>query len=72
MNLYAQLEKGMPSVNDTTVRKIAQESLKFGRAFPRILQEIWEADLVKGPVQLSKMDVTDAYHHDTLRLAQVV
>ena len=46
--------------------------MQFGRAFPRILQEIWEADLVKGPVQLSKMDVTDAYHHDTLRLAQVV
>ena len=46
--------------------------MQFGRAFPRILQEIWEADLVKGPVQLSKMDVNDAYHHDTLRLAQVV
>ena len=61
----------MPSVNDTTVREIAQASLKFGRAFPRILQAIREADLVQGTVRASHMDVTYAYHRGTLRTAQV-
>ena len=45
--------------------------MKFGHAFPHILQEIWEADLVQGSVRLSSMDVTDAYHCCTLRPAQV-
>ena len=61
----------MPSVNDTTVREISQESLKFGRASPCILQAIWEEDLVRGTVRASHMDVTYAYHRGTLRTAQV-
>ena len=45
--------------------------MQFGRAFPCILQAIWEADSAKGPVRVSKLDVTDSYHHGTLRLCQV-
>ena len=44
LNLSAPSEKEDPSVNDTTYREIAPESMQFGRAFPRILQEIWETD----------------------------
>ena len=50
LNLLAQHNKGTPSVNETMVREIAKESMQFGHTFPRILQEIWEPDLVQGPV----------------------
>ena len=58
-------------MNETTVRESSPESIQFGRAFPRTLQEIWKADPFQGPVQVSKMDVTDAYHRGTLRPVQV-
>ena len=60
-----------PSVNNTTDREIAPESMQFGRAFPCIFQEIWEADPVEGLVRVSKLDVTYAYHCGTLRPYQV-
>ena len=53
------------------MRESAIESMQFWRAFPRILQAIWEADLVQGPVRVSKLDVTDSYHRSTLRPAHV-
>ena len=43
------------------------ESLQFGRAFPRILQAVWEADLVQGLVRVPNLDVTDTYHHSTVK-----
>ena len=70
-NLWAQLDNGTPSANKTTYREIALESMQFGRAFPYILQEIWEADPDKGPVWFWKIDATDAYHHGTLWPSQV-
>ena len=45
--------------------------MQFGRAFPRILQAIWEADLAEGLVRVSNLDVTDAYHRGTLKPSQV-
>ena len=38
---------------------------------PRILQAVWEADPLQGPVRVSKLDVTDAYHRITIKPAQV-
>ena len=67
LNLLAQLDSDTPIVNKTTGREAAPELLKFGRAFPRILQAIWEADLVQGPVRVSNMEVTDAYHCNNLK-----
>ena len=46
--------------------------MKFGRAFPRIIQAIWEADTNKGPIRVSNMDVTDTYHGGTLPPYHVV
>ena len=46
--------------------------MKFGCAFPCIHQAIWKADPAKGPVWVSKLDVTDAYHRGTLWTSQVV
>ena len=40
LNLLAKPDKGTPSVNNTTNREVAPESMQFGRAFTRILQEI--------------------------------
>ena len=40
LNLSAQPDEGTPSVNNTMDREITPESIKFERAFPRILQEI--------------------------------
>ena len=71
LNLLAAPDKETPSVNDTTDREIAPESMQFGREFPGILQAIWEADLAEGPVRVSKLDVTDAYHRGTLKPSQV-
>ena len=66
LNILARPGTGMPSVNSTTDRDISLGSMQFGRAFPRILQEIWEADPAKGPVQVSKLNVTDDYHRSPI------
>ena len=50
LNLSAQTDSYMPSVNDTTNREAAPELLQFGRASPRIIQAVWEVNLVQGPV----------------------
>ena len=71
LNLSAHPGSDTLSVNETTDREAAPESLQFGRAFPHILQAVWEADPVQGPVRVSKLDVTDAYHRGTVKLAQV-
>ena len=59
LNLSAQPDEGTPSVNETTVKEIAPESMQFERALPHIFQAIWEAEPIQGPVQVSKLDVTD-------------
>ena len=71
LNLSAQPDSNTLSVNETTDREAAPESLQFGRAFPRILQAVWEAHLIQGPVRVSKLDDTDAYHRGTFKPAQV-
>ena len=45
--------------------------LQFGRFFPIILQALLEADPFKVVIQVSKMDVTNAYHHGNVKLSQV-
>ena len=45
--------------------------MQFGIAFLHILQAIWEADSKEGPVRVSKLGVTDAYHCSTLKPSQV-
>ena len=45
--------------------------MKFGQAFTRILQVIWEADPDKGPVWVSKLDATNSYHLSTLQPSHV-
>ena len=71
LNLSAQPNSNTLSVNETTDREATPELLKFGRASPRILQAVWEADPIQGPVRVSKLDVTDAYHRGTVKPAQV-
>ena len=71
LNLSAQPDEGTPSVKNTTDREVAPESMQFGRAFPRILQTIWESDPDKGPVRVSNMDVIDVYHRGMLQPSQV-
>ena len=67
----AQPNSDTLSVNETTDRVAALELLQFGRAFPRILQAVCEADPVQGPVRVSTLDVTDAYHRGTVKPVQV-
>ena len=68
--MLAQPDKGTPSVNNNTDREIAPELTQFGRAFPRILRDIWETDHTKGFVQVSKLDVPGDYHRGTIWLYQ--
>ena len=70
-NLSAQPDSNTLSVNETTNREAAPESLQFGRSFPHILQAVQEANTVQGPFCISKLDVTDAYHRGTVKPAQV-
>ena len=69
LNLPGNPNEGTPSVNDTTEREVAPESMHFGHAFPNILQDIWEADPAKCSVHVLKLDVTDASHRGTMRPA---
>ena len=71
LNLSTQPDSDTLSVNETTNREAVPESLHFGRAFPCILQAVWEADPVQGPVRVSKLDVTDTYHRGTVNPEQV-
>ena len=66
LNLSKQPDEGTLSVNESTVRYIAPDSMQFGRAFPRILQVVCKVDPFQGPVRISKLDVTDAYHPGNL------
>ena len=52
LNLLSHPDYDTPNVNETTNREAAPELLQFGRAFPRILQAFWEADMVQGPVRV--------------------
>ena len=69
--LLAHPESDTLSFNETTNKDAALKSLQFGRSFPRILQAVWEADPVQGPVRVSILDVTDANHRGTVKPAQV-
>ena len=71
LKLSEKLDVGKPIVNNSINREAPPESLQFGRAFPRILQAFWEADLAQGPVWVSKLDVIDAYHRGTVTPLQV-
>ena len=44
--------------------------MQSGRDFLCIHQAIWEADPEGGPVQFSKLDVTDTYHLGNLQPSQ--
>ena len=63
LNLSGKLDEGTPGVNDITDREVAPELMLFGRAFRHVLQVIWEADPAKGPIRLSKLDVTVPPRH---------
>ena len=67
LNLSVHPDSDTPSVNETTNRKAMLESLQLSRAFPCVLQAVWGADPVQGPVRVSKLDVTDAYHRCTVK-----
>ena len=69
LNLPEKPDEGTTSVNDTTEREVAPELMQFGKAFPCIHQEIWEAELMQSPVWISKLDVTYVYHRGILRLS---
>ena len=58
LGLLAQPGSDTPSINETTDREAAPESLQFGRTFLCILQAVLEADLVLGPVRVSNLGVT--------------
>lgn len=48
-------------VNPATVR-LSPDSMQFGRALPRLLQRIYEADPAHGPVHMLKVDLSDGFY----------
>jgi hypothetical protein len=50
------------SVNLDTVPLAPQESMQFGQALHRALQQVSDADPRLGPVHLSKIDIADGFY----------
>ena len=69
---------GWPSVNDTTIHHAPPEAMQFGRALPRILQQVRHANPKFGPVRLCKHDIKDGFYRmflapkDCIRLTLVL
>jgi hypothetical protein len=45
-----------------TIPLAPQESMQFGRALWRVLQQVSDADTRLGPVYLSKIDIADGFY----------
>ena len=58
-------------VNETTDTSTNPMAMQFGSCLPRLLQKIWEADPLEGPVFLSKWDISDAFHRCPIRAEDV-
>ena len=56
-----------PTVNASTDKSTAPNTMQFGACLPRFLKKIWEADSYDGPVWLSKWEIYDAFHRCLLR-----
>lgn len=54
-------------VNDDTAAMAPREAMQFGRALPRILQTIHEANPRYGPVYMSTVDIADGFYRMGLR-----
>ena len=50
------------SANDSTDKSTNPQAMQFGSCLPWLLQNIWKADPDKGPVLISKWDISDAFH----------
>jgi hypothetical protein len=58
-------------VNPDTLRLAPSEAMQFGRALPRILQNIFDADPRFGPVHLIKVDIADGFYRICLNPADI-
>ena len=54
-------------VNDETLALAPHEAMQFGRALPRLLRKIHEANPRFGPVYLSTVDIADGFYRIGLR-----
>jgi len=54
-------------VNDETLNLAPPEAMQFGKALPRVLQTIHEANPRFGPVYLSTVDISDGFYRMNLR-----
>lgn len=54
-------------VNDETIALAPHEAMQFGRALPRLLRKIHEANPRFGPVYLSTVDIADGFYRIGLR-----
>jgi hypothetical protein len=58
-------------VNEETIELCPEESMQFGRALLRILQQIAQSDPRLGPVYLSKIDIADGFYRIAIRSEDV-
>jgi hypothetical protein len=54
-------------VNEDTIEFCPDESTQFGRALLRILQHIAQSDPCLGPINLSKIDISDGFYRIAIR-----
>jgi hypothetical protein len=55
-------------VNEDTIELCPEESMQFGRALLRILQQIARSDPRLGRVYLSKIDIVDGFYCIAIRV----
>jgi hypothetical protein len=58
-------------VNEDTLPLAAMESMQFGHALERILQEILIANPAFGPVHLIKLDISDGFYRIALNVDDI-
>jgi hypothetical protein len=59
------------NVNSETIRLAPADAMQFGKALPRLLQGIFDADPRYGPVHLIKVDIADGFYRICLNPADI-
>ena len=70
-NSYTAPDDVTPTVNMSTDKSTAPNTMQFGACRPQLLQEIWEADPSDSLAWLSKWDISYALHRCLLRLGDI-
>ena len=70
-NFSAVPDSTIPSINAYTDSSTNPYIIQFGACLPNLLHQIWEINLIDGPLYLSKWEIYDAFHRCNLCPADI-